>query len=107
MTDRPTELSGTMTDATGAAAPEYFMIVFSADPAHWVPSSRRIMQTRPSSDGSFVFRNLPPGDYRLAAVAEVQQGEWFDPDFLNTLVDASIKVTLAPGAKLRQDIRIR
>ena len=61
MTDRPTEIAGTMSDSTGAAAPEYFIIVFSADQAHWTPSSRRIMQTRPSSDGSFSFRNLPPG----------------------------------------------
>lgn len=106
MTDRPTEISGTMTDATGAPAPEFFIIVFSADQSHWVPRSRRIGQVRPASDGLFVFRNLPPGEYRLAAVTEIQEGEWFDPDFLSKLVDASIKLSLKEGAKIRQDIRI-
>ena len=106
MTDRPTEISGTMTDATGAPAPEYFMIAFSADQSHWIPGGRRIQQVRPASDGLFVFRHLPPGEYRLAAVAEIQEGEWSDPEFLKNLVDASIKITLTEGAKVRQDIRI-
>lgn len=106
MTDRPTEISGTMSDATGAPAPEYFMIVFSADQAHWIPGGRRIQQVRPASDGLFVFRNLPPGEYRLAAVAEIQEGEWSDPEFLARLIDASIKITLTEGARVRQDIRI-
>ena len=106
MTDRPTEIAGTMTDSTGAAAPEYFIIVFSADQAHWTPGNRRIMQTRPSSDGSFSFRNLPPGEYRLAAVTEVQQGEWFDPDFLTQLVDASVRLTLTDGGRIRQDLQV-
>ena len=107
MTDRPTELSGTMTDANNAPAPEYFVIVFSADESHWVPHSSRIMQTRPSNDGSFVFRNLPPGDYRIAAVTDVQQGEWYDPAFLRMLVEGSIRLTLPEHGKIRQDIRIR
>jgi hypothetical protein len=106
-TDRPTEIAGSMTDGTGAPAPEYFIIVFASDRAHWVPNSRRIQQTRPSSDGSFAIRNLPPGDYRLAAVVDVQQGEWFDPEFLSQLVDASVAIRLPDGAQVRQDIRIR
>ena len=106
LTDQPTELSGTMTDAAGSPAPEYFIIVFADDEAHWQFGSRRIMQTRPSSDGSFAFRNLPPGTYRLAAVTDVQQNEWFDPDFLRQLLPASIRLALTDQGKLRQDLRV-
>jgi protocatechuate 3,4-dioxygenase beta subunit len=107
MTDRPSELSGTMTDGEGHPAPEYHVIVFSADRAYWTFGSRRIVQTRPSSDGSYVIRNLPPGEYRLAAVTDVQQNEWFDPAFLAQLIDASIPIAIAEHGRHRQDLRIK
>ena len=107
MTDRPSEVLGSMTDAAGSPAPEYFIIVFAADEAYWAQGSRRIAQTRPQNDGSFSVRNLPAGDYRIAAVTDVQQGEWFDPEFLKQLVEASVKITLTEHGKVRQDLRIR
>jgi hypothetical protein len=107
LTDRTTEIAGTMSDAAGRPAPEYFIIVFPADHALWVPASRRILQTRPAQDGKYIFRNLPPGDYLLAAVTDVEQGQWFDPTFLAQLVDAGAKVTLADNEKKVQDIRIK
>jgi protocatechuate 3,4-dioxygenase beta subunit len=107
MTDRPSELSGTMTDGEGRPAPEYHVIVFSADSVYWTFGSRRVRQTRPLSDGSFVVLNLPPGSYRLGAVTDVQQNEWFDPAFLAQLVNASIPITIAEHARHRQDIRVK
>jgi len=107
LTDRPSEVFGTMTDANSSPAPEYYVIIFSADEAHWSTGSRRIMQTRPSNDGSFSFKNLPPGDYRIAAVIDVQAGEWFDPAFLAQLVGASVQVKVTEHGKIRQDLRIR
>ncbi len=105
-TDRPTEIAGTITDTQGQAAPEYFLIVFAADESHWRPYSRRILQTRPSHDGAYVFRNLPPGEYRVAAVTQVEQGQWFDPAFLRQLVPASAPVTLVEHGKVKQDLRV-
>lgn len=107
MTDRPTEIFGTITDGANRAAPEYFIILFPADHTYWIVGSRRIQQTRPSSDGSFSFKNVPTGEYRLAAVTDVQQGEWFDPAFLTELVAASVPVALGESGRFRQDLRIR
>jgi hypothetical protein len=107
MTDRPSELSGLMLDAAGQPAPEYFIIVFPAEKATWGPQSRRIQSMRPGRDGRFMARNLPPGAYLLAAVTDVEQGEWFDPTFLAKLVGAAIPVALADGEKKVQDIRIK
>jgi protocatechuate 3,4-dioxygenase beta subunit len=106
MTDRPTEITGTIVDGAGSPAPEYFIIVFSTSEAHWTPFTRRILQTRPSHDGTFLFQNLPPGEYRIAAVTQVEQGEWLDPSFLTQLVPASVKLTLPEHGKVRQDLRI-
>jgi protocatechuate 3,4-dioxygenase beta subunit len=106
LTDRVSEISGTIQDGAGRPAPEYFIIAFPADRALWRWQSRRILQTRPSSDGRFLFR-LPAGEYLIGAVTDVEQNEWFEPAFLETLVPASIKLGLAEGEKKVQHIRLR
>jgi hypothetical protein len=105
--NRGAELAGTMFDAAGLPAPEYFIIVFSADQAFWTPRSRRIRQTRPASDGTFSVHLLPPGDYLLAAVTEIERGQWFDPEFLAQLETVAIRLSLADGQRVVQDIRVR
>ena len=105
-TDRPADLSGTIQDANGQPAPEYFVVVFSADKTFWTAQSRRIQAKRPGSDGQFNFANLAPGDYLVGAVTDVEQGEWFDPAFLTQLAPAAIPVTIAEGERKRQDIRL-
>ena len=106
-TDRPAELSGVIQDQAGKPAPEHFVIVFARDRAFWTPQSRRIQSSRPGNDGRFIFRNLPPGEYQLAALTDVEQGEWFDPEFLARLLPASIAITIADGEKKVQDIGIK
>ena len=61
---------------------------------------------RPGTDGSFSFANLPAGEYRLAAVTDVETNEWFEPAFLDRLVSTSIALTLADGERKRQDVKI-
>jgi hypothetical protein len=107
LTDRVAEISGAILDSNGRPAPDYVVIVFPADKALWTWQSRRIQQVRPSHDGKFAFRNLPPGDYQLGAVTEVEQYQWFEPAFLAELLGASAKVTLAEGEKKVQEIRLR
>jgi uncharacterized protein (DUF2141 family) len=100
------ELSGTLTDAQNMPATAYTVIVYSADTRFWTPQSRRIVSSRPGTDGRFIVRNLPAGDYLVAAVTDVEPGEWFDPKFLEQLRPASAHVTLAPGDKKVQDLRL-
>jgi uncharacterized protein (DUF2141 family) len=105
-TNRVTTLSGTLQDATGRAAPDYFIILYASDQSHWTPFSRRVIQTRPATDGRFSFRNIPPGEYLLAAVTDVEPGEWMDPGFLRQLAPFSIKVSLTEGEAKTQDIKL-
>jgi hypothetical protein len=104
-TDRTVELTGTLTDATGKPAPDYFLIAFPSDRNLWgVP--RRVAQARPASDGRFTIRTLRPGDYLLAAVTDFETNAYLDPEFLEGLVGSAIKISLAEGDKKVQDIRI-
>lgn len=107
LTDKTTEVSGRLLDAAGKPAPEYFIIVYSSDKTFWTPQSRRIQSVRPGSDGRFTAKNLPPGDYLIAAVTDVEQGEWYDPAFLTQLLPGSTKVTLPDGGKVTQDLQIK
>lgn len=104
--DRTTELSGTLQDASGTATSDYSIIVFPSDKQYWQPQSRRIQSARPGTDGRFTMRNLPPGDYMIVAVTDVEPGEWFDPAFLAELTRASMRVTLQDGEKKTQDLRL-
>lgn len=105
--DRNTDLKGVLTDATGAPTADYSVVIFPEDQRYWVPYARRMRSTRPATDGKFAFVGLPPGEYRIAAVTDVETGEWLDPEFLRQLLPASLGVRLADGQQVTQDIRVR
>src|SRR6185436_18844445 len=67
-TDRLAEVSGTLQSAANVPAPDYFVVVFPSDRTLWRPGARRVQFSRPSTDGRFQIRDLPPGDYLVAAL---------------------------------------
>ena len=105
-TDRTAELAGTVHNAAGGAPNEFTVVLFSADQSHWLPRARRIQAMRPSADGAFAFRGLPPGSYYLAAIDDVEPGEWFDPAFLQRLLPNAMTLSLGEGEHKAQDIRL-
>ncbi|MEO5897342.1 MAG: carboxypeptidase-like regulatory domain-containing protein [Vicinamibacterales bacterium] len=106
MTDRQTEISGTVTDDQSQPAADYTLVVFPADSRFWNGSMRRIRTIRPGTDGRYTSRNLPPGEYRIGTVLEVEPGAASDPAFLQQLEASALRVTVAAGEKRVQDIRI-
>ena len=102
----PSELSGLITDPQGKPVNDYTILVFSADQRFWTPGSRRIFSARPDTDGKYVVRGAPAGDYQIAALSDLEPGTQYDPEFLRTLLVASTRVSLADGSKLTQDLRI-
>ena len=86
-TDRPTEIGGTLQDASGRAATDYFIVVFSSDRALWGPRTRRVQTVRPATDGSYIAQ-LPPGDYFVAALLDLEPGDTNDAAFLEQLIPA-------------------
>jgi hypothetical protein len=106
LSDKTTLISGTLQDPSGQPTSDYTIIVYPNDKRFWLPQSRRIQSTRPGTDGTYRVGGLPPGDYRLAAVTDVEPGEWFDPVFLNQLANASTVLSLAEGDTKTQDLRL-
>jgi hypothetical protein len=106
-TDRATEIAGTVLDARGNAAPETHVVAFSADRSAWFFNSRRVAGVRPDAQGRYTIRNLPPGDYRLAAVLDLDQGEWFDPSVLERLSAGALPFTFTGTEKKTVDLTIK
>jgi hypothetical protein len=105
LTDRIASLSGKVESGAGAPA-DYTMVLFTADRAQWRAQSRRILISRTASDGTYTFRSVPPGEYLLAPVDDVEPGEWFDPSFLQRLTAGALGVTIAEGEKKVQDVKV-
>jgi hypothetical protein len=106
LSDRHTELSGVLQAANGEPAPDYAVIIFPADRSLWTAGARRMQTARPASDGAFMLRDLPGGEYVIAAVRDVDPREWQTSSFLDQVMASGVKVTLRDGEKTRQDLRI-
>ena len=108
MTDQPTELTGTVLDASGKPTSEYSMLAFSTERALWTTSPRRVsVAGRLSSDGRYRIAGLPPGEYHLVVVTEVSPTDLDDPAFLESLIPAAVKVALGEGERKVQDYKVR
>jgi protocatechuate 3,4-dioxygenase beta subunit len=107
MTDRITELSGTVADQKGKPATEQTLLLYPVDQKYWVFQSRRIRTTRASEDGHYIFRGVPPGDYRLTTLVDPEPGSWYDKAVLSELDSSSIRISLAEGEKRVEHVRIR
>ena len=97
ISDRVTEISGTVPAGEGQLESDYTVVAFSADPANWRPQSRHIQVGRPDASSQFRIRGLPAGDYLVVALDDVESGEWFDPSVLERARRSAIRISLSDG----------
>ena len=108
-TDRPTEITGTVTSDGTAPEATSTVIVFPADREAWLnygTNPRRLRNVRADKTGAFSISNLPPGDYLIAAVRESSASDWQNPKFLEALSQNARRVQLADGQKVSQSLRV-
>ena len=106
LTDRHSELSGMLQTPAGSPASEYFIVAMPADQPLRIPGSRRIVSTRPGTDGRFRFVDLPAGAYMLVALNDLGQDELQRADFLAEIAPAGVRVSIGQGERKTQDLQI-
>jgi hypothetical protein len=106
LSDRHAELAGTLQTPSGQPANDDFIIAFPTDRSLWTGSMRRLQATRPGADGTFSLRDLPAGDYFVAALVDIDEDEWKDAAFLSQVISGAVKVTVVDGQQTMQPLRI-
>ena len=107
LTEKPSEVTGVVTTADNDPVRDRSVVLFPADRDQWRPAARRIQLAQPGADGRYAFRMLPAGEYRVAAVDPPESGEQFNADYLARILPDSVAITVAAGATVTQDIRVR
>jgi hypothetical protein len=97
LSDKRTEVSGTLQSASGQPVSDYYVIAFSTDRSNWRIGSRRSLSTRPATDGRFVLTDLPAGEHFLRRDdLEPTSG---DRESLEQVVAAAIRVSIEVGRR--------
>lgn len=105
VTDRITELSGRVSDASDRPIRDRWVVVFAADQKYWWLGSRRVRAVLPDQNGRYVIRALPAGTYIVTLVPDPIPIDGLTAANLPALVAAGLRVTLAGGDKKEQDLR--
>jgi hypothetical protein len=105
-TDRISRLNGTVRSGQNAAA-GITVIAFPSDDRLWLPQSRQIVTTRTDQSGSYRIGAIPAGEYLVIAVDDVEQGEWFDPAFLEQIRTKANRVTIGEGETRTEDLKVQ
>jgi hypothetical protein len=105
LTNRVTVVSGTV-NASGPA-PQAAVVVFAADASKWTYPSRFVRTTSADEKGRFRITGLPPSERYLAVAADyLEDGEHFDPEFLERARDAATPLALNDGESLVLDLKV-
>ena len=110
-TDRPSKVSGTVTDETGGVSPTAVVLAFPVDPRRWSgygTSPRILKNALAARTGLYTFDHLPPGDYYVIAVDPAEADGWKDPNRLEVLAREATKLTVAAGEPSKAlDLRLK
>jgi hypothetical protein len=106
LTDRVSEVTGTVRDTKGAPVADFALVVFAEDARLWRPQSRYVATTRPNQNGTFSIKGLPPGRYLAAVVASFENGLQNDPAVLEQLRSGSSAFVLGDGQALNLNLQM-
>jgi hypothetical protein len=108
LTTKLPEVSGQLLTQSGAPVTDMAVVMFSVDPKYWGGSATRRVRSlsRVTAEGTYRFAGLLPGEYCLAVLVDLDAADLQDPAFLEQLLPAGIRMTLAEGDRKRQDIKL-
>jgi hypothetical protein len=106
ITNRPTEVTGAVSDERGQAVTEYAIVVFPPDAARWSFQSRFLASVRSDQHGQYLVSGLPPGEYLAVALDYLEEGQGADPEFLKTIQPLATSFTLTHGERKALNLKL-
>jgi len=106
LTNQPTRLAGVLLDEKRRPA-DGTVVVFPEETSRWRQDSRTVRAARPDQRGEFSIKGLPAGKYLIAAVDYVQDGQWYDPDFLAELRPRAQPLSLGEAENKRIELTLQ
>ena len=106
LTDRLSEITGSVRDARGQQIADYVMVAFSENSSLWGAQSRFVQTTRPNQNGTFSIKGLPPGRYLAAVVPALENGLQNDPAVLEQLRTGAQNFSLTEGQTLNLNLEM-
>jgi Carboxypeptidase regulatory-like domain len=110
-TDRPSKVSGTVTDENGGANATAVVLAFPVDPQRWSgygTSPRTLKSALTSRSSVYTIDHLPPGEYYAIAIGANDLDGWRDPATLEALASQATRLTIAAGDEPRTlDLRLK
>jgi len=107
LTDRVTNVSGTVAGPDGKPSRDFSVVVFPDDETKWQAPSRFLRSARPDQDGLFKIGALPPDQAYLAvAVDYLEQGEGADPEFLSQIRARATRFRLGAGESATVNLKL-
>lgn len=107
LTDRLTDLSGSVRDSRGQTLKDYVLVIFPEEKKLWGGQSRYVRAVRPNQEGNFSIKGLPPARYHAAAVESLETGSQNDPAVLEQLQSRAQGFTLAEGQTLSLNLEMQ
>ncbi len=101
VSNRVANITGQVMSDAGEPVGDGTVVLFAADSTKWFETSRHVRSTRPDQHGRYEIKDLPPGDYFLAAVDYLEDGALNDPDVVRALVPYAEKILLVDGVQTR------
>ena len=109
LSDRISQLSGTVSDDENRPVRGAHVIVFAADRDRWFPGSRFLRDAITDEQGAYTVPGLPFGSYYVTAISQaLAEGPdaWQDPAFLTTRISRSASLTISEGQRVTRSIRV-
>ena len=107
LSSRAPVVSGHVANARGEAASDFVALMFPQEEDQWATSGpTRQALGRPDPQGRFTIRTLRPGNYYLIAVDHLDNGQSYDPAFLESIRSSAIRVTLNEGDNQTIDLKL-
>jgi hypothetical protein len=99
-------LEGTVTDKDGNPFPGATVVLTSSRPLPRTRGSSSNPTASADQNGHFIFRGLPPGDYKVSAWEEIDEEEYSDPEFATRSGGLLTSVKLSEGDAVTANLKL-